>query len=364
MAAPDVLHVVWSGDLGGTERHVSWLVRTAAEAEATHHACFLKPGAIASELTSEGRATVIHVRSGWDALGFLRFGRMLRRSRPAVIHFHTRNLAAHLTALVAHPSARRVYTEYAPGALGREVRFRLFYFLFKRCLSAFVAIAPAMAECIVGYGVPRKKIAVVPHAVRIPIRRQADLSKSVGWRIGVVGRLERQKRVDLLLRIVVALRSRGHDASAVVVGAGSERGRLDCLANELDLARLVDFVGAQADVTPWLDGMDAFVMTSESEPLGLAALEAMARGVPVVALPCPGGLTELVREGGRLASSRDVDAAADAVEEVLCDDVARLRYREAGFAAVRNRQMADVLARLDVVYRAGGPDMRAERSSA
>jgi glycosyltransferase involved in cell wall biosynthesis len=364
MAASKVFHVVWSGDLGGTERHVSWLIRCAAEAGEQHHAYFLKPGRIASELVSEGRATLVNVRCGWDVLGFLRFGRMLRRNRPEIIHFHTRNLAAHLTAGFACPSARRVYTEHAPGALAREARFRLFYFLFKRRLTTFVAIAPAMAECIVGYGVPREKVAVVPHAVRMPIRQEPGLPTSAGWRLGVIGRLERQKRIDLLLQIVAALRARGRDASAVVVGDGSEMPNLARLAHELDLADHVEFVGAQGDVTPWLDEMDAFVMTSESEPLGLTALEAMARGVPVIALPCPGGLAELVSEGGRMAPSRDINAAADAVEEVLADASTRLRCREAGFVAVRNRKIGDVLRQLDLVYRGGSGATRETLSSA
>jgi glycosyltransferase involved in cell wall biosynthesis len=255
-----------------------------------------------------------------------------------------------------------VYTEHAPGALAREFRFRLFYLLFRRRLDAFVAIAPAMAECVAGYGVPRNKITVVPHAVAVPLREPEDVPKELGWHIGVVGRLEQQKRIDLFLQIVGALRARGHDVSAIVVGAGSEKRNLERMAADLELAHVVDFAGAQADVTPWLDGMDAFVMTSESEPLGLVALEAMARGVPVIALPCPGGLTELVREGGCLVSSREVGAAADAVQEVLGDESARARYRAAGFALVRGRMVSDVLERLDAVYRTDVMDASSLRS--
>ena len=354
MAACEVLHVAWSGDIGGTERHIASLVRAApTHSRHSQHACFLDGrGSVAAALAAEGYATALDVRNGWDVRGFVSFAQLLRRLRPSVIHFHTRNLAAHAIARLALGSARRVYTEHAPGALVGDRRFRLFYMLFRRTTDAFIAIAPAMAECIAGYGVPRAKITEVPHAVSIPLRDLCEPRPPTGWHIGVVGRLEREKRVDLFLRILVALRGRGHDATAVIVGAGSERERLEHLADELGVSQAVDFAGVQTDVAPWLDGLDAFVMTSETETLGLSALEAMARGVPVVALPCPGGLTAIVQEGGWLAPSRDVGAAATSVEEVLGSDDVRKRCREAGFALVSRRTVPEAAAQLDDVYAA------------
>jgi glycosyltransferase involved in cell wall biosynthesis len=352
VAVTDVLHVAWSGGIGGTERHVASLVRAApAHSDRSHHVCFLDGrGSISAELAQEGYATALGVRSGLDVRGYIGFAKLLRRLRPSVIHFHTRNFAAHAVALLVLRSATRVYTEHAPGAVVGDRRFRLFYALFRRTTDAFVAIAPAMAECIAGYGVPPRKIVEVPHAVSIPLREQLDLVPAIGWRIGVVGRLERQKRIDLLLHVLRDLRLRGHDATAVIVGAGSQRDSLEALAGELGVGDVADFVGLQADVTPWLDSMDAFVMTSEVEPLGLTALEAMARGVPVVAMPCPGGLSELVQEGGRLAPSRNVAAMATVVEKVLAHAETRATCREAGLGLARRRTVPAVLARLDAIY--------------
>lgn len=352
MAAAEVLHVAWSGGIGGTERHVASLVRAApVHSGHLHHACFLDGrGSVSEALSHEGFATALRVRGGWDVRGFIGFARLLRQLRPSVIHFHTRNLAAHAVARIVLKSARRVYTEHAPGALVGDRRFRLFYALFRRTTDAFIAIAPAMAECIAGYGVPTRKIMDVPHAVAVPLRELRDVPPATGWHIGVVGRLERQKRVDLFLRVLVDLRLRGHDATAVIVGSGSQRRALEELASELGVAHVADFVGIQADVTPWLDAMDAFVMTSEVEPLGLTALEAMARGVPVIAMPCPGGLSGLVQEAGRLAPSRDVGAVATAIEDVLARKETRASCREAGLAVARRRTVPAVLARLDAIY--------------
>jgi glycosyltransferase involved in cell wall biosynthesis len=94
-------------------------------------------------------------------------------------------------------------------------------------------------------------------------------------------------------------------------------------ARELDVARSVCLVGTHAEFVEYLRHADAFLLPSETESFGVAALEAMSCGVPVCAYRV-GGLPEVVTpDVGRLVEPRDVDALAGAALEMVTDDARR-----------------------------------------
>src|SRR4029450_2351832 len=82
----------------------------------------------------------------------------------------------------------------------------------------------------------------------------------------------------------------------LLVGDGPESGSVYRLSRELGVAHLVDAVGAQEGVIPLLSGSDVFLLPSAQESFGLAALEAMACDVPVVASNV-GGIPEVITSG-------------------------------------------------------------------
>jgi glycosyltransferase involved in cell wall biosynthesis len=113
------------------------------------------------------------------------------------------------------------------------------------------------------------------------------------------GRLDPTKGIDLLLRAFACLRTLAPAASLRIVGRGSERPMLENLASALGLAHVVEFRGwvAPGEVEHELTDAWALVVPSRwAEPLGLVALEAIARGVPVIASGS-GGLGEVVKHG-------------------------------------------------------------------
>jgi N-acetyl-alpha-D-glucosaminyl L-malate synthase BshA len=127
------------------------------------------------------------------------------------------------------------------------------------------------------------------------------------------------KRVVDLVEVLAAVR-RHTKARLMLVGDGPDRQKLMQRARELDVLRSVCLVGAHAEFVDYLRHADAFVLPSESESFGVAALEALSCGVPVLAYRV-GGLPEVVvPEVGRLVAPFDVDALAAAVLEILVDD--------------------------------------------
>jgi glycosyltransferase involved in cell wall biosynthesis len=351
MSGCDVLHVLWSGGLGGTERHVAGLVvGGAGQSRFTQRACFLDgEGPIGDDLTARGLADRLGFRHGLDPNALVRLARLTRRLRPRVVHLHTRALAARLVLLLAAPRARHVYTEHAPGAVAGEFRFVLFYRLFGRTISRFVAIAPEMARCMRERGADPDRVVSVPHGVTIALSLNGHNDRD-GATIGTVCRLEAPKRVDVFVDVVAELHRRGVACTAIVVGDGSEREALDETVHAKGIANVVTFVGRQEDVSTWLDRFDVFLITSEVETFGIAALEAMARGVPVVAMPSAGGLPSLAERGGVLLENRDPADAATAVAELLASPERRAELRRRGTSVAREHRLEHVVAALDKMY--------------
>ena len=97
-------------------------------------------------------------------------------------------------------------------------------------------------------------------------------------------------------------------------------------------------------------------MTSEVETFGIAAAEAMARGVPVVAMPSGSGLDDLVRSGGVLLADREIATAADTVERLLASPSRQRETRRRGATIASALDYSLLIGRLDELLRRGVRD--------
>lgn len=160
------------------------------------------------------------------------------------------------------------------------------------------------------------------------------------------------KRVgDAVLALAQVLRSR--PAALMLVGDGPERRAVEELAASLGVAGHVAFLGEQLQMARLLAQADLFVLPSEQESFGLAALEALASGVPVVATNV-GGLPEVVRhaETGWLVPVRDPTAMAGAVLKLLADEPRRAAMGRAARAdALARFRPEPVVGRVEDLYR-------------
>lgn len=145
------------------------------------------------------------------------------------------------------------------------------------------------------------------------------------------------KRPVDCVEILARVRVRGVKARLVMVGDGSERGRAEHRARCLGLESFCTFVGKQPRIVDYLSVADVLLLPSEQESFGLAALEAMACEVPVVASRV-GGIPEVVTDGetGCLSAVGDVDKMGADAAALLADDKARramgARARESALA--------------------------------
>jgi N-acetyl-alpha-D-glucosaminyl L-malate synthase BshA len=149
------------------------------------------------------------------------------------------------------------------------------------------------------------------------------------------------KRVDVVLEIFRRLRAQVN-ARLVMIGDGPDRIGAERRAAELGLNGFVDFVVEQQDLVPWLSAADLFLLPSSQESFGLAALEAMSCGVPVIASQV-GGVPEVITDGvtGIVRGADDIDGMTDAALALLTNDGRRREIGAAAAADVRRRFSED-----------------------
>jgi glycosyltransferase involved in cell wall biosynthesis len=169
-----------------------------------------------------------------------------------------------------------------------------------------------------------------------------------------VGRLVDEKGAQDLIRAVTGLATRLPDVTAMVVGEGPERGRLEREARDQGIADRVSFVGWRqpAELPAYYAAADVFIGPSRRsadgwvEAQGLTFLEAMAAGSPVVATRV-GGIVDHVRDGvtGLLVEERSPEQIAEAVHRVVTDRGLARRLSEAGRRLVVDRFSRETSAR-------------------
>lgn len=230
-----------------------------------------------------------------------------------------------------------------------------------RDAAAVIAVAPKLAADVVELlGANPGKTLIIPNTYEVDLFRFAERPAHSGpVRLVSVGRLSSEKGHDVLLRALSTLTAEGGDLALTIVGDGPERSRLTELAVALGVAERVRFTGVLTgrELAAELAAADLSVLPSRSEGFGVAVIEAMATGLPVVATRSGGPETIIDAETGVLVATDDPAALAAG----LADAVARLAsFDRAAIAARATARYAPAAVgeRLVRLYRevlGGGP---------
>jgi N-acetyl-alpha-D-glucosaminyl L-malate synthase BshA len=140
-------------------------------------------------------------------------------------------------------------------------------------------------------------------------------------------------------------------AKLILIGDGPERDAMEALCRKLDLCDTIRFLGKQEAVEEILAVADLFVLPSEHESFGLAALEAMACGVPVLSSNT-GGLPELNSHGesGFLADVGDIETMTKYALEILKDDNSLSSFRQQAFEQAKKYDVKDIVDQYEAYY--------------
>lgn len=237
---------------------------------------------------------------------------------------------------------------------------RLSYWLQSRSLPRFaavVAVSQSLHRDVARKGVSRDRLHLIPNAydASVPLLSRSEARRALslplqGTVVGWVGRLSREKGLDILIEAMGRLRS--SNVTLVVVGDGPEREKLRLQAAALGGGERIRWCGVLPNAARLLAALDVFVLSSRSEGSPIILMEAMAAGLPIVATSV-GGVPETVSslEAVLIPSERS-DLLARAIDDVLKEPARAAELARAARRRVTVEHSPEMwVAQYDAVYR-------------
>lgn len=358
--APVVLHLISSLKIGGAER---LLVSTMAAARGRPDIRFVV--VVMNEAVDAGLMAELRA-AGHPVYHFARpqghrhprymasLLRIVRQHGVEVIHAHNDgSLAWAMLARMLRPSLRLVYTQHEQGAAQRIAGLRRW--VYRALVARTVAISPSVAEEF--RAVAPGSVTIIENGIQLEKFAVSAERQQRGARLELVqvGRIAHVKGQDILLRAIRACVDRGLDIGCTLVGARTDETYFQSvmdLAGTLDLGDRLRFVLDRTDVETFLSGGDVFVLPSREEGFGIAIIEAMAAGLPVI-VPAIGGAKDIVcdRDNGLLFEAGNPEHLAQRIAELAQDESLRLRLAGRGPATAAKFDIRRAVDQMIVLYR-------------
>jgi glycosyltransferase involved in cell wall biosynthesis len=318
------------------------------------------PGPIADMIRAGGTSVRdIGMRRNTELSALLRLRSLIAEGGYDVVHTHL-----YRTQIYGRPAAWLagtpvvLTTEHSIGETHIERRkmtsaVRGLYLASELFSDATVAVADIVKERLIRWGVPAKKIIVIPNGLDVPalafdpaarqrVREQFGISPDT-YVIGGLGRLDPNKRVDLVIE--AALPMLGDRCKILVIGRGEDQARIEAAVARLGVAEHVIFGGFQTDTAAMMASFDLYVAASVQETFGLSVLEAMASGLPVLYTVCP------ALDGIQTTQAREVPGTVEGLRAEIAKAVeAGPLPRDSDATVFERYGMESVVKRLDDLY--------------
>jgi glycosyltransferase involved in cell wall biosynthesis len=290
----------------------------------------------------------VHYVDGWERLGKLRYliharrvRRLVRDLKPDLVHALHLTSYGFLAALAdVHPCIVSVWgTDILQAPRLSPFHWAITRYALRRA-DHVTATGARLAEATLRYVPPGKPVTVIPYGVDLEQFRPQPRQPDSDVIVGSVGRLSPEKGLKYLLQALAHIGADQPRVRLILAGDGPERQRLERLAARLRLDDRVEFLGdlPHEQVPQVLARLDIFAMPSTYEGFGVAAIEAAAMEVPVVASNVY-GIPDVVDDGvtGLLVPPKDVSALAQALRSLITDEERRRQMGRAARAFVAER---------------------------
>ena len=347
---------------GGGERHLADLSHALVDLGHEVYAASIPGSPLSAELSFLSKEKTFALSRRNYAKNLAGLAGFLRSHSIEILHAHAAR-DYHLAALAVRltSDSRLVLTRHVLFPL-RPINRPLL-----RSAGRVIAVSQAVAESLRQNGViESSKITLIHNGIDVDrFTRSMELRDGNSPAlVGTVGHLAPIKGHDVFVRAAAMLYERRRALRFVIVGEDKSpemghRRSLESLVAELGVSGVVDLPGWRDDMPALLSSLTLFVSAARSEPFGLAIVEAMAAGLPVVASASEGA-SEIIEDGvsGKLVPVDHADALAEAIDNLLDNPVECSRLGRNAQLAARERYSLDRMAKdTERVYRevlAGG----------
>jgi glycosyltransferase involved in cell wall biosynthesis len=295
-----VLHVITGLAAGGAETQLRQLLqhtRHCAEVVTLTNA-----GSVAAAIRKDGVPVInLNMRSNREPAALLRLAQILGSGQYDVVHTHLYRacvygrLGAWLSRVPVIVATEHSLLDGQIEGRRTTVGVRSLYRASERLGDVTIAVSSVVRARLLQWGIAEDRVVHISNGIdlkRLRFRREDrlrvrhDLGLPTDAVVaGAVGRLDRWKNLDVVVSALAPMLRR--ELLLILVGDGPERKPLADLAQDLGVADRVIFAGERMDIGATLSAMDVFVSASLKETFGLAVLEALGNGLPVVYSCCP-----------------------------------------------------------------------------
>lgn len=287
-----------------------------------------------------------------DLTSVIRVASRMRAARCELVHTHTSK--AGIVGRFAAAIARVPATVHHVHGFGFDARYSPPLEL--KVFSAIERAAAAVSDALVfvnpeDLALARKlniigtdrEARVIPNGVELPILADAPINRVAGINIGFVGRLARQKGIDVLIDAAAQI-ANNIELKVVLLGDGPLREDLQTQAARSRRPDRFKFAGHVADVSSWMNRFDMIVLPSRWEGHSISVLECMAHGKAIITTDIKGNRQTIVDgENGLLVQPDDPAALRVAIEGLVRSSQLRTRLGHAARATVADRFQVDAM---------------------
>lgn len=347
-----ILYVITKGNFGGAQRYVFDLATHLPKDQFEGVVAFGEGKTLGEKLTSAGIRTIsisslkrdIGIFS--DIRAFFSLLSIIKKEKPHVVHLNSSKVGV-LGVLVVRllnlfklnpntPKPKAIFTGHGwafneERSLFTKLIFYKLYWLIIMLSHSTIAVSERTKDQVAWMPFLKKKVRVIRNGIEsFDLLPKPDARKILApqltertW-IGTISELHKSKGLDYLLRAFQNIPEKFANVALVVIGAGDEEENLKSLAHDLNLEHKVLFTGFIPDAKQYLSAFDIFTLTSRTEALPYAPLEAGLANLPVIA-SWVGGIPEIItnEESGLLIDPTNAEKLSSVLERLIVDDVTR-----------------------------------------
>lgn len=345
MSRIKVLEIIGDVTLAGAPRHLLTLLENF-DYHKFEVFVICPPGPLAGEIKTLKKSVnleIVPMHSKCDLAAIKEIRSNIKHIKPDLIHVH--GTRAGSLGRLANIGLKfpLIYTEHLwtkdyhlSSHLENMVQITAMWFL-DMFTNLNIAVSQAVKDFLVQSQISRpEKITVIYNAVKSSKKKAKIFSKG-DITLGTVGTLNLQKGIQYLIQAMPKILAEFPKTKLVIIGEGVYKNRLEKLVRRMKLNRFITFTGFLKEIDEEMIKFDIYVQPSLSESFGLAIIQAMSLGLPIVATNT-GGIPEVVTTGksGLLVEAKNPRALAEAILTLMRD---KTKAKEMGKLAAEDAKM-------------------------